>query len=291
MFRRVILPILLLLAIFGGWWSYRLVLGRPTSISMFYERAMIEVALDNPQALTSIGLIDNTWLDFHSGKLSDASPAATDRQLDRSRRQLRHAARLSAQTARPEDQRLSTDILAWWLDDQVRGAPFRFHDYPVNQLFGEQSELIDFMVQQHQVPSVFAAHRYIQRLRAVPAHIDQLLESLKLREDRHILLPRFVVTEVITQLRGILAPAPEKNILATSFEEKLGKINDLSADDHKAAQHGRDRGHQGRRLSRLPEAAGLRGGLRTPRPHHGRRLGPAGRRCVLRLGTALPNHV
>ncbi len=237
MLRRIILPIILLLVIVGGWWSYRLVLGRPTNINMFYERAMIEVALDNPEALTSIGLIDNTWLDFHSGKLSDVSPAATDRQMDRSRRQLTML-RDYPRDSQTEDQRLSTDILAWWLDDQVRGAPFRFHDYPVNQLFGEQSELIDFMVQQHQVPSVFAAQRYIQRLRAVPAHIDQLLESLKLREDRHILLPRFVVTEVITQLRGILAPAPDKNILATSFEEKLAKIKDLSADDHKALSTG-----------------------------------------------------
>ena len=233
MFRRIVLPILLLLVLVGGWWTYRLVWGRPTSIAMFYERAMIEVALDNPQALTSIGLIDNTWLDFHSGKLSDASPAATDRQLARSRDQLA-TLRAYPRDRQTNDQLLSTDILAWWLDDQVRSTDFRFHDYPVNQLFGEQSELIDFMVQQHQVPSVFAAHRYIQRLRAFPAHIDQLLESLKLREDRHILVPRFVVTEVIAQIKGIIAPAPDKHILATSFEEKLGRIKDLSADDHRS---------------------------------------------------------
>ena len=232
MFRRIILPIVLVLLIIGGWWGYRLVWGRPLSIAMFYERAMIGTALDNPQALTSIGLIDNSWLDFHSGKLSDASPAATDRQIARARQQLA-VLRAYPRARQTNDQRLSTDILAWWLDDQVRGADFRFHDYPVNQLFGEQSELIDFMVQQHQVPSVFAAHRYVARLRAFPAHIDQLLESLKLREDRHILVPRFVVTEVIAQIKGIIAPVPAANILATSFEEKLGKIKDLSADDHK----------------------------------------------------------
>ena len=232
MFRKVILPILLLLLLVGGWWTYRLVIGRPTNINMFYERAMIATALDNPQALTSIGLVDNTWLDFHSGKLSDASPAATDRQLARARAQLAML-RAYPRDKQTDDQRLSTDILGWWLDDQVRGADFRFHDYPVNQLFGEQTELIDFMVQQHQVPSVFAAHRYIARLRAVPTHIDQLLESLKLREDRHILLPRFAVDEVITQLRGIIEPPPEKNILATSFEKKLAKISNLSADDHR----------------------------------------------------------
>jgi uncharacterized protein (DUF885 family) len=228
--RRFILLIALIALVGGGWWSWRLVYGRPVNIDHFFARAMIEVALDNPELLTQLGIIDNTWLDFHSGKLTDISPAAIERDFARSEK----GARILAEYPDSDlttDQILSKKILGWFLDSQVRGGPFRYHDYPVNQLFGDQSEQIDFMVQQHRVISKQSAERYIQRLNGFAKHEDQLLESLKLREERKILPPRFVVTRVIAQLKSILEPQPKDHVLYTSFAKKLDEIKDLPASD------------------------------------------------------------
>src|SRR5438874_13290207 len=68
----------------------------------------------------------------------------------------------------------------------------------------------------------------LMRLNGVPRKIDQLLENLKAREERHILPPRFVVAEVLKEMSDFVAkPAPE-NILATSFKERTAKIDKLA---------------------------------------------------------------
>lgn len=228
--RRALLLIVLIALIGGGWWSWRLVYGRPTSINLFFTRVMLEVALDNPELLTQLGLIDNTVFDFHSGKLTDVSPAANERDFARSEKGARILAEYQDSDL-TQDQILSKKILGWFLDSQVRGGAYRYHDYPVNQLFGDQSEQIDFMVQQHRVIDKKSAERYIQRLNGFPQHEDQLIESLKLREDRKILPPKFVVTRVIAQLKGILEPAPKDHPLYTSFAKKLDDVKDLPATD------------------------------------------------------------
>jgi len=226
-FRRAILATLSVVIVAGGYWGYRLVWGRPMQIDHFYERVFIEVMLDRPQLLSQIGLVDNTWLDFHSGKLDDASPAGTE-----------HTATLAAHSLAvlrqydPADetaaQRLSSAVLDWYLDSEVRGAPFRYHDYPVNQLFGVQSELPDFMVHIHQVLDHRSAERYVQRLRGFGPYFDQVIESLKLREQKGVVPPRFVVTKVLAQMRGFTAMQPTENILYASFADKLEKLGGMA---------------------------------------------------------------
>jgi uncharacterized protein (DUF885 family) len=232
-FRRAVLLILLAILLVGGWWGYRLIWGRPLQIAHFYERIFIEQALDSPQLLSQIGLIDNSWLDFHSGKLDDASPAATERNEARLARDYGLLKEYDPE-GETQGERLSSDILGWWLDDQQRGSVFRYHDYPVNQLFGVQSELPDFMVHIHQVIDRRSANRYVERLRAFGPYFDQLLESLKLRETKGILPPRFVVTEVLTQMRSFTDKPPAENLLYVSFTEKLGKLDSIDATDKTA---------------------------------------------------------
>jgi len=48
------------------------------------------------------------------------------------------------------------------------------------------------------------------------------------RESLGILPPRFVVEKVLTEMRAFRDAAPEQNILYTSFDDKLGKLDGLS---------------------------------------------------------------
>src|SRR2546423_10677315 len=74
---------------------------------------------------------------------------------------------------------------------------------------------------------------YIMRLDALPKKFDQTLEGLKVREQKQIVPPRFVVEEVLKEMSDFIAKAPAENILATSFKERAAKIDKLN--DHQRA--------------------------------------------------------
>ena len=78
---------------------------------------------------------------------------------------------------------MSKRIAATMLGAVVEGEKYRFHTFPVNQLFGVQSGFPSFMESTHQVHSVGDAEDYVSRLNAVGVKFDQVLEGLRKREE------------------------------------------------------------------------------------------------------------
>ena len=68
------------------------------------------------------------------------------------------------------------------------------------------------------------AEDYIARLRQFDRVFAQQLEGMRLREDKGIVPPRFVIEKVLAEARGFVAAAPRENILHTSLVEKLDKL-------------------------------------------------------------------
>lgn len=199
---------------------------RPLSISVFYEKAFIEFALKSPETLSAIRLFDMIGLHGHNAKLDDISPARTREfaQMMRANLETLHEYdrnKLSGQKA------TSYDILDWWLTHQVAGERFTWHGYPVNQLFGVQSSLPDFMVNIHHLGGPRDAQHYVARLAQFDTKFDQLLEDLALREQQGILPPQFAVTKVLYEMRGFVADEPTQNILYTSFAERIAGLESI----------------------------------------------------------------
>jgi uncharacterized protein (DUF885 family) len=69
---------------------------------------------------------------------------------------------------------------------------------------------------------------YRQRLMAVGTKFDQLLESLRVREQKGILPPRFVVEKVLAEMSEFVSQPVPENILATSFKTRVAKIGELN---------------------------------------------------------------
>ncbi len=69
------------------------------------------------------------------------------------------------------------------------------------------------------------------RLDALPKKFDQVLEGLKVREQKQILPPRFVVEEVLKEMTEFIGKPASENILATSFKTRAAKIEKLSETD------------------------------------------------------------
>src|SRR5436309_351135 len=200
---------------------------RPWSLNLFYEKVFAEVIFSEPELLTQLGLVEQLGITSHNGKLSDESPAHQQMVIDRWKKDLTqlHEYPLDRQSA---SQKLSTHVLDWFLKDQVEGEKWQWHNYPVNQLFGVQNQYPSFMANTHRLFDARDCEYYIMRLHALPKKFDQTLENLKVREQKQILPPRFVVEEVLKEMSDFIGTPASENILATSFKTRAGKIAELT---------------------------------------------------------------
>ena len=196
---------------------------KPLAIDWFYTRVFFRFALDNPELLTQLRLLEPIGIHAHNAKLSDVSIAHQNAQFARLKEDYATLHRYDARRYTGQD-RLSYEIFDYFVGMAVRGEPWRFHDYPVNQLFGIQSELPNLMTQVQQVVDATDAEDYVARLGQFPRTIDQVIEGIQFRESKGIVPPRFVVEKVIAQIHDFVATGAAGNSLTTSFKEKLDRI-------------------------------------------------------------------
>ncbi len=196
---------------------------KPVSIDWFYTRVFLRIALESPEMLTQLRILEPFGIRSHNGRLDDASPAQQEMLLARLDDDYATLHRYDASRHTGQD-RLSYEIFDYFVGMQVRGGRWRYHNYPVNQLFGVQSMLPNLMTQEQQVNDATDAEHYIARLAAYPHKMQQVIEGMRLRESKGIVPPRFVVEKVQEQIKRFLAPGPKGNTLSVAFAEKLGRI-------------------------------------------------------------------
>jgi uncharacterized protein (DUF885 family) len=208
---------------------------KPWSIDHFYARVFIRYAMKHPMLLTQLGMLDGTPLDFHSDKLDDFSPAAMEDDAKFGDEQLRILRSYDRSRMNPS-QRLSYQVLEWFLADQAEGRRFMYHDYPVNQLFGAQSELPDFMLNTHPLKRAKDAEHYVRRVERFGVALDQVIEGLRIREKKGVVPPRFVLDKVLVQMRGFVGKPPAENPLYTHFAERADSLKGLDPAKRRALQ-------------------------------------------------------
>jgi len=201
--------------------------GKPWSIEQLYLRVFAEFALERPELLSRLRILEPWGLDWFADDLDDRSVAFQQRSARRVADELA-ILRSYDRAAQSESQRLSTDVLDAFLALQAEGERFLFHDYPVNPMSGVQNELPDFMLNVHQIHSPGDAEHYIARLAKFGVVFDQVIDGLRQREARGVLPPRFVIERVQSGLARFLAPSPEEHVLATDFARRSREIPGLS---------------------------------------------------------------
>lgn len=215
---RAILLVVIVLGIgFVHVWYFK-----PYKVDWFYGRVFLQFALQSPQMLSSMRILP-PWADFYSDKLDDASPKHGDEMSALVKDDLDMLHRYD-RDALDENGKLSYDALEFFLADQVEGDRFRYNSFPVNQMFGVQSSLPNFMADTHQVNNKKDAENYIKRLDQFPVQFADVVESLKLRESKGAIPPKFTVDKVLDQMNGFIAMPALENMLYTSLQEKLAKL-------------------------------------------------------------------
>ena len=187
----------------------------------------MQIGLESPEMLSSIRILEQFGINGHNSELDDESMAAGDRFMD----QMEHAHQV-LNSYEDEDLNaadlMSKRVALSLMDLIVEGRKFRYHNYPVNPLFGVQNGFPSFMESTHQVHNVSDAEDYIARLSKIGVKFDQVLVGLRHRESLEILPPQFVVTKVLEEMRNFVATPPQEGILMVSF---MTKMDEAELDD------------------------------------------------------------
>lgn len=199
---------------------------RPFSLDLFFEKVFIEEALGEPELLTSIGIAEQFGYRRHNAHLDDRSITKTERDFARARERLAQLKAYDSASQTPS-QKLSTRVLAWFLEGRVEGERFRFHDYPVEQLWGVQNETPDFLVNSHAITDRRGAEDYLSRLGEVGRKYDQVIEGLERRQQLGVIPPRFVIERVLAGMREFAGRPATANLLYTHFATRLAALAEV----------------------------------------------------------------
>ncbi len=231
----------MVLLFLGIGWLTNLIWFRPFNIRHFYDRVFIELALDDPELVTSLGI--PVLYDWSKDELTDVSDAKQWEDFNELKENFATLNSYDFENQSKENQ-LNTKILRWFIGIQLEAEPYFYHDYPVNQMYGVQSNLPSFMESSHKLRDKSDIEAYIMRLSLFDTKFDQVLEGLKIREEKGIIPPKFVIERVLDEMKGFtgqkeanelnseLDPGPVRtNIFYTNIETKIAVIEDLTDEE------------------------------------------------------------
>jgi len=204
--------------------------GKPYLINNFFNRFALKMVLDSPETLSSLHFLESMGINGHNAELDDASPQSTTEFFEFLDSELKVLQSYDDDSL-SEDEIMSKKIALYLLNFAQDAKKFRYHNYPVNQLFGVQNGFPTFMESQHQINDQEEAEFYIERLKKLPRKFSQVLEGLKIRTEQGIIPPKFVISRVVDEMTAFTETKAEENILYQSFSEKLDKLEDLDATD------------------------------------------------------------
>ena len=204
--------------------------GKPWKIDHVGMRALIEFGMESPEMMSSMRPLDAFGLDWYSDELDDRDYRRRTEIFDTADEYLA-LVRSYDREALDDTDKLTYDALEWLLVEAVALRPYAYHDYPLNQMFGVQSGLPDFMINTHAIEDVGDAEDYIARVEQFDRAFDQVIEGLEHRESLGVIPPRFVIERVLTEMRGFIEPPATENAMYLHFTDKLDELEDLDADE------------------------------------------------------------
>lgn len=235
---------ILVLLLLGAAWLINLIWFKPLSVRLFYDKIFLEIALSNPELVTQLGI--PVLYDMSKDELTNVSDAAQWEEFNQLKENYETLLSYDIESQSEENQ-LNTKILSWFLGSQVEGEPWFYYDYPVNQMYGVQSNLPSFLESSHKLRDESDIEAYLSRLSKFDVKFDQVLEGLKIREEKGIIPPKFVIQRVLDEMNGFTgqgesiqitlegdAGPVRSNILYTNFAKKVEEIEGLPEEEKEA---------------------------------------------------------
>lgn len=191
----------------------------------FFDRSFDELLDGDPEHQTYLGIKKDY------GKWTDRSDSFQVRQLAVVRRQLEELKKTINFDKLDDQSQLSYRLFEYDAQEHIAAFPWRFHNYPVNQMDGIQSGAPAFLINMHRIDSPSDAEAYVSRLNGIGTLMNQVLENLRIRDSLGIVPPRFVYPLVLNDCRNVITGYPFTGNgncpLYEDFSKKLSSLKSL----------------------------------------------------------------
>jgi len=195
-------------------------------LDAFFEEVFQRNIARSPQTQTYLGI----KTDY--GKWDDVSDERAQQDNELTRADLQRLRTEFDPTKLTGQARLSYRLFEYNAERSLAAFRWRFHNYPVNQMFGVHSGTPAFLINFHRIDDEKDARAYIQRLAGVDELFAQVRRNLLVREERGILPPKFVFAHALRDSRNVLAGAPfddsaDDSTLLADFRKKIAAVESL----------------------------------------------------------------
>jgi uncharacterized protein (DUF885 family) len=227
---KIIGWIVLGLLIAAGYSAYRIGWGHPFTINQLANRQALFFLVRNPELFTSVGIIDGTILDHHSGKLAPVGVGKRDADYSFSEQALADVKKFDRAKLVMQDQ-ITYDVLVDFYGSQLAFRPFEWMSsegiYPISPMFGTEVNLASFMQSQHVVKNEKTARNYVSRLQAMGGKLDAVTAEMQRQSKAGVVLPPALLEKSLTVIGDTISSEPKDNALVTTFVDRMSKAKGL----------------------------------------------------------------
>jgi uncharacterized protein (DUF885 family) len=202
----------------------------PVGVNNYINKVSIQIATDSPELLTRLGLIDNTLLDFHSGRLADYTKEGDERSLEKLRRARAGLDRYGPEGLDGQDL-LSWKIAAWLFDHWLMDAEMEYSGYRVNQISGITVSLPEFLTDAHAIVDRRSADRYLSRLTEFGRVLREVKDRVVDDREHGVIPPDFVIEKSLAGMHQFIAEGAADNVLVTDFASRLSAVGEIDVEE------------------------------------------------------------
>jgi uncharacterized protein (DUF885 family) len=202
-------------------------------IDQFFEESFKKLMLRDPEGVTIEGL--SKMFGMRDDQLTDISDGYI-RETQALQKMIALMLRSYDRAALNQQQQISYDVYAWYLDDLIRQHEFMYNDYPVSQVVvsGVQYVTLLLFTDFQPVTNLQEAQDYVTRLGQVNTKFEQLIDGLKRREQAGIIPPRVVIQRSLGDIRSLGSNVPWDSPFYKSLETKVNALKGVEAIDKQA---------------------------------------------------------
>ncbi len=182
--------------------SEEVIAAESVRLNEWFETKFNEAVARDPMRQTYLGIKDRY------GEWSDASEAFELAELEIQRAEIAEMKASFDFNKLDHQTQLSWRLAEYQLERAEASWPYRGHSYVFNQMFGVQSGIPAFLINQHKVTSASDAEAYISRLNGVPAYLGQNVANAREASGKGIQPPAFVYDYVLSDARGVITGYP-----------------------------------------------------------------------------------
>ena len=192
-------------------------------VNKFFERKFNDYVDGRPMFQTRLGIKKDY------DKWDDISPSAEEIEIQEAKESLSWLKDSVNVDSLDEPTRLSYVLFVQRTENQILDYRFRLYNYPLNQMFGMQSDIPAFLINLHKISTEQDANDYISRLRGIRELFKQLEHNINERKDAGIIAPKFVFKHVLDDSKNIITGYPfdgaDSCALFVDFNSKLNRLN------------------------------------------------------------------